>query len=130
MMAFAGVPAGHVAFVEFWVDIVDDELEPEYLGIYTMVERVDSKFVSNRFGRDQGIGNLYKADGFFEQGAADLAYYGESIEDYPKPRGVVAYGLQTNLDDPDYSGIINLCRVIDGVEYASTDDFSSALEEA
>ncbi len=129
MMAFAGVPAGHASFVEFWVDIVDDELEPEYLGIYTMVERVDSKFVSNRFDRDQGVGNLYKADGYFEQGAADLAYYGESIEGYPMPRGEVAYGLQTNLDTPDYSGIINLCRVIDGVEYASTDDFASALEE-
>jgi len=26
----------------------------------------------------------------------------------------VAYGLQTNLEHPDYRGIINLCHVVDG----------------
>lgn len=129
LMQFAGVPAGHTAFVEFWVDITDDNQDAEYWGVYTMVERVDSKFVRNRFGRDAGTGNLYKADAWFEQGAADLAYYGEDINNYPMPRGEVAYGLQTNLDDPDYSDIINLCYVIDGAAYASEAAFTAALEE-
>ncbi|MCD4673286.1 MAG: CotH kinase family protein [Anaerolineaceae bacterium] len=130
IMQFAGVPAGHTAFVEFWIDITDDDKETEYWGVYTMVERVDSKFVGNRFGRDNGIGNLYKADAWFEEGAADLAYYGEDINNYPMPRGEVAYGLQTNLDDLDYSGIINLCKVIDGVDYESEAAFTAALEKA
>ncbi|MBN1304106.1 MAG: CotH kinase family protein [Anaerolineales bacterium] len=129
LMQFAGVPAGHTAYVEFWIDIVDDDQQPTYLGVYTMVERVDSKHVGNRFGRDSGIGNLYKADAWFEEGAADLAYYGEDIADYPRPRGEVAYGLQTNLDHPDYSDIINLCYVIDGAAYQSEAEFTQALEQ-
>jgi len=129
MSTFAGVPAGHTAYVEFWIDIKDDNNPSEYWGVYTMVERVDAKYVRNRFGNDNGTGNLYKADAWFEQGAADLVYYGENIEDYPKPRGEVAYGLQTNLDNPDYSDIINLCYVIDGVEYASEAEFTQALKK-
>lgn len=129
MMAFAGVPAGNAAYVEFWIDIIDDGQPAEYWGIYTMVERVDAKFVANRFGRAQGIGNLYKADAFFEEGAADLAYYGPEILDYPMPRGEIAYGLQTNLENPDYSDIISLCHVIDGIDYRTPDDFAAALDE-
>lgn len=130
MMAFAGVPAGHAAYVELWIDIVDDAEPAEYWGVYTMVERVDSKFVANRFGRDQGTGNLYKADATPDEGAADLAYYGPEIDDYPKPRRSVAYGLQTNLAQPDYGDIIRLCCVIDGVEYATPEGFAAALEGA
>jgi spore coat protein H len=129
MMDFAGVPAGHTAYVEMWIDIVDDDQPSQYWGIYTMVERVDSKFVANRFGSDNGIGNLYKADAWFDGGGADLAYYGEDIENYPKPRGEVAYGLQTNMEEPDYSDIIYLCYIIDGVDYASPDEFAVALEQ-
>ncbi len=130
MMAFAGVPAGHAAYVELWIDIVDDGEPAEYWGIYTMVERVDAKFVANRFGKDQGTGNLYKAAATPDEGSADLAYYGPDIEEYPKPRGAVAYGLQTNLDNPDYGDIIQLCYVIDGVEYATPEQFAGALEGA
>ncbi len=127
MMAFAGVPAGRTAFVEIWIDIVDDDLPAEYWGVYTMVERIDSKFVGNRLGRASGIGNLYKADAWSE-GAADLAYYGEDIAAYPRPRGEMAYHLQTNLDAPDYSDIIHLCKVIDGVDYDTPEAFATALE--
>jgi len=129
MMQFAGVPAGFTSYVEFWIDIIDDDKPSMYWGVYTMVERVDSKHVGNRFGRDNGIGNLYKADAWFEEGAADLAYYGENIENYPKPRGEVAYGLQTNLAEADYSDIIKLCYVIDGAEYETEADFTRALEK-
>lgn len=129
MMTFAGVPAGFTAYVEIWIDIVDDNQPAEYWGVYTMVERVDGKFARNRFGEDNGVGNLFKADAMGQEGGADLAYYGNSIEDYPKPRGEVAYGLQTNLDNPDYSDIIHLCYIIDGVQYASPEEYSAALEQ-
>jgi spore coat protein H len=129
MMRFAGLPSSHVAYVELYIDIVEDGKPPIYWGIYSMVERLDRKYLSNNFGRDSRHGNLYKADAWFEQGAADLAYYGEDIEGYPKPRGEVAYGLQTNLENPDYSDIIQLCYVIDGAEYESPEDFAMALEE-
>jgi spore coat protein H len=129
MMRFAGVPSSHVAYVELYIDISDDDQPPIYWGIYSMVERLDRKYLANHFSQDSQDGNLYKADAWFEQGAADLAYYGEDIEDYPKPRGEVAYGLQTNREDPDYSDIIHLCYVIDGVKYESAEDFATALEQ-
>ncbi|MBM3121653.1 MAG: hypothetical protein FJZ97_05650, partial [Chloroflexi bacterium] len=128
MMAFAGVPAGHAAYVALSVDVIDDEQPPHYLGIYLFVERVDAKFVDNRFPRTQDIGNLYKADAWFEQGAADLAYYGEDILNYPRPRGELAYHLQTNLEEPDYSRLIELTRVVDGADYSTADEFAAALE--
>lgn len=128
MARFAGVPASHVTFVELWIDVEDDDRPASYWGVYTMVERLDRKYVANRFGQANDGGNLYKADAWFEQGAADLAYYGEDIEDYPKPRGEVAYGLQTNREDPDYSDIIHLAYVIDGVEYPDPEAFAEALE--
>jgi spore coat protein H len=129
MMRFAGLPSSHVAYVELYIDIEGDGEPPIYWGIYSMVERLDRKYLSNNFGRDSRDGNLYKADAWFEQGAADLAYYGEDIEDYPKPRGEVAYGLQTNLENPNYSDIIQLCYVIDGIEYKTPEDFAVALEK-
>lgn len=128
MMHFAGVPAGHICFVEIWIDIIDDAQPPAFWGVYSMIERVDRKFLSNRFGRDSKDGNLYKAS-HAQRGPMDLAYYGDSIEDYPTQNGQYAYGKENNLEQPDYSDIVNLCYVIDGVEYATPEDFAIALEE-
>lgn len=130
MMQFAGVPGGFTAYVELWIDIVDDELPADFVGVYTMVERPDRKYLANRFGRENDSGNLYKADAWFEEGAADLAYYGENIADYPMPRGELAYALM--YKDPaqaDYADIIHLCYIIDGVDYESPQDFAIALEQ-
>ena len=130
MMRFAGVNAGHTAYVEFWVDLMDDEKPADFLGVYTMVERPDTKYLANRFGRENDQGNLYKADAWFDEGAADLAYYGENINDYPMPRGELAYALMyKDQEEMDYSDIINLCYTIDGVVYDSPNEFASALEE-
>ena len=129
MMQFAGVPGGFTAYVELWVDITDDAKPADFIGVYTMVERPDGKYLGNRFGRENDTGNLYKADAWFEEGAADLAYYGENIENYPKPRGELAYALMyKDPSEADYSDIINLCYVIDGVEYETPEDFATSLE--
>ena len=128
MMQFAGVAASHTAFVELWINISDDDLPSNFIGVYTMVERPDKKYLANRFGRENDTGNLYKADAWFEEGAADLAYYGEDINDYPMPRGELAYRLMYK-EDGDYADIINLCYTIDGVTYDSSEEFASALEE-
>ena len=130
MMRFAGVNAGFTAYTEVWVDIVDDAQPADFLGVYTLVERPDTKYLANRFGPANDRGNLYKADAWFEEGAADLAYYGEDIADYPHPRGELAYALM--YKDPaqaDFQDIINLCYVIDGVEYGTPEEFAAALEE-
>lgn len=129
MMAFAGRPASHVTWARVYIDIADDGQPPAYWGVYSMVERVDRKFLANRYTREDAHGNLYKADAWFEEGGADLAYYGPDIADYPHPRGELAYGLRTNLEDSDYQRIIALTYAIDGTEYSSEDEFTTALEQ-
>ena len=130
MARFAGVPAAHVAFVEVWIDITDDELPIEFWGVYALVERPDRKFLANRFGPQYRDGNLYKADAWFEEGAADFAYYGEDINNYPMPRGRIAYRKMTNEEAADYRDVIALAYILDKQEFDTTDQFMETLEGA
>jgi spore coat protein H len=127
-MQFAGVPSSFVCYVELWIDLTDDDQPALFWGVYTMVERVDNKFLTNRFGRDTEGGNLYKAS-HAERGPMDLIYHGPNIADYPTQNSLYAYGKETNEVQADYSDIIRLMYVIDGVEYASPEDFATALEK-
>jgi len=127
MMQFAGLPASFTCYVELWFDITDDGMPPEFWGIYTMIERVDRKFLANRFGQDTKDGNLYKAS-HAQRGPMDLVYYGESIDDFPTQNGQFAYGKMTNEEEGDYSDIVNLTRAIDGQVYATPESFADALE--
>ena len=128
LMQFAGAPASHVCFVELWIDISDDGQAPFFWGVYSMVERVDKKYISNRFGRDAADGNLYKAS-HAQRGPMDLVYYGETIEAYPTQNGLYAYGKTNNEEQADYSDIIELSRVISETSYATDEEFINALEE-
>jgi spore coat protein H len=127
MLAFAGVPASHVSFVELWIDFLDDSQPPEFWGVYTMIERVDLKFLASRFGNDNRHGNLYKAS-HAQRGPMDLIYYGPSITDYPTQNGQYAYGKMTNEEENDYSDVVNLAYVIDGATYQTEEEFAQALE--
>jgi len=128
LMQFAGIPASHVTFVELWIDVTDDQSPSQFWGVYTMIERVDRKFLSSRFSTDARDGNLYKAS-HAQRGPMDLVYYGETIDLYPTVNGSVAYGKENNEEEGDYSDIIELCRVVDGIDYASPEAFAGALEE-
>ena len=128
MMEFAGLPASHVAYVELWIDITDDDQPAIYWGVYTLVERVDNKYLGNRFGQDSKGGNLYKAS-HAQRGPMDLRYYGDRIEDFPIQNGQYAYGKMNNEEEADYGDIVELCRVIDGTGYTSDQEFMHALEE-
>jgi PKD repeat protein len=128
MMQFAGLPASFTSYVEIWFDISDDAQPAEFWGVYTMIERVDRKFLANRFGQDAKDGNLYKAS-HAQRGPMDLVYYGDSIDDFPHQNGQVAYGKMTNEEAADYSDIVELTRVIDGTNYKTPQEFADALEE-
>jgi spore coat protein H len=128
MMHFAGVPASFASFTELWIDFTDDGQPPIFWGVYTLVERVDKKFLANRFDPDFKSGNLYKANHALS-GPMDLIYYGPDIQDYPTQNGLYAYGKATNEEQADYSDIIALIYVIDGVGYETPDDFAAALEQ-
>jgi PKD repeat protein len=129
MMRFAGLPASHVAYVELWIDITDDAAPPLYWGVYALIERVDAKYLANRFGQESKSGNLYKAS-HAQRGPMDLVYYGDRIEDYPTQNGQYAYGKMNNEEAADYSDIVALCRVIDGTSYADEDEYVQTLEAA
>lgn len=128
MMQFAGLPASFVSYVELWIDITDDGQPSEYWGVYTMVERVDQKFVGNRFGRDAKGGNLYKAS-HAQFGPMDLIYYGPDITNYPFQNGGYAYSKVNNGEAADYSDVIRLMYVIDGVSYDTPEEWAAAAEE-
>ena len=127
LMRFAGVPASHACYVEFWIDFTDDSEPPSFWGVYTLIERVDNKFVANRFGQDSKDGNLYKAS-LAQRGPMDLVYHGDRIEDYPSQNGLYNIGKVSNEEGGDYSDIISFIRLIDGVTYETPDDFALALE--
>jgi hypothetical protein len=116
-----------VAFVELWIDIVDDASPPTFWGVYSMVERVDNKYLANRFGPDSVGGNLYKAS-HAQRGPMDLVYHGEEITGYPMQNGQYAYGKVNNEAAADYNDIITLCRILDSTAYASEEEFVQALE--
>jgi spore coat protein H len=127
MMYAAGLPASHVAYVEMWIDFTDDSSPPVYWGVYSLVERVDQKYIGNRFGAESKGGNLYKAS-HAQRGPMDLIYYGDKIEDYPMQNGQYAYGKMSNEEQADYSDIVNLCKVLDGTTYTSDTEFIRAFE--
>jgi spore coat protein H len=127
MMEFSGLPASHVSFVELWIDIRDDTQDPIFWGVYAMVERVDNKYIGNRFTKDAKGGNLYKAS-HAQRGPMDLIYYGDTIEEYPIQNGQYAYGKMNNEDEADYSDIVELCRTINGTVNQSEADYIQTLE--
>jgi spore coat protein H len=127
LLAFAGVPSSHVCFVEVWVDIEDDGADARYWGVYTLVERVDRRFIGNRFGQAGTGGTLYKTN-HYRRGAGDLVYYGPTIDYYPQPHGVPLYDLRTDDAPADYADLIQFLWVLDGQTYASPEAWADAVE--
>jgi len=128
LMHFAGVPASHVCFVEIWIDFTDDANPPIFWGVYVMIERVDNKFVGNRFGQESKGGNLYKAS-LAQRGPMDLVYRGDNIENYRAQGDLYNIGKVNNEELADYSDILDFIKLIDGVTYDTPDDFAYALEQ-
>ena len=50
----AGVPAPRTAFAEVTLT-VPGKYDKEYLGLFTVVENVDKRFLADRFGTDKGL---------------------------------------------------------------------------
>jgi hypothetical protein len=59
----------------------------------------------------------------------DLIYYGPDITDYPFQNGGYAYSKVNNEKEADYSDVIRLMYVIDGVSYDTPEDWAAAVEE-
>jgi CotH kinase protein len=114
LFATAGVPASRHTYAKFG-------LNATYMGLFSVVEQVDRRFLKDRFG-DNDEGNLYKAAcgvlgcATLERrvgadGSDDGRQY---IADDP---GDQTYRLLTNEDDPaanTYDDLARLVRTIDG----------------
>ena len=108
LMREAGVPAPRHSFVRARCNQGAE-------GVYTLIEQVDKKFLSDRFGEKSG--NLYKG----ERGAS-LLYSGDDASLYPDS----VYELKTNEDENDRSDLIAFTKVLNQTD---TDELNSALNE-
>src|SRR5262249_51647080 len=73
----AGVPAPRTAFARVYLT-VPGQYDKKYLGMYTIVEQVDERFLQNHFASKDGL--LLKPERI---GA--MPYYGEDWDKYAKP---------------------------------------------
>jgi hypothetical protein len=128
LLEFAGVPASHVCFVEVWVDIQNDDKSAAFWGLYTLVERVDMKYIGNRLGQNSTGGTLYKTN-HYRRGAGDLVYYGPSLDYYPQPQGLPLYDLRSDDAPSDYADLIQFLWTLDGQTYASPESWAKAVEK-
>jgi spore coat protein H len=77
LFRWAGVPAGRTSFARVSLSVAG-EYDKKYLGLYTLVEQVDERFLRNHFGSDDGL--LLKP-----QMVRGLPYLGENWQSYIKP---------------------------------------------
>ena len=122
-----GVPVAQTAFAGV-------EVDDTYLGVYTMVQPIDKRFLKAHYGTADGMddGNLYKCSRT-EDTHCRLQWRGPNREDYITtdcPQGYEECGLllKTNEDDPtlnDYSDLINLLDVVNNTTDA---EFAAQIE--
>lgn len=96
-----GLLTRRAAFVRVFIN-------DEYRGLYTNIEEPDDEWIEDLFESDKG--NLYKCTY-----PANLVYHGDDQDYYknifndPTTR---AYDLKTNEEEDDYSGLVDLIRLI------------------
>jgi hypothetical protein len=127
LFAGAGVPAPRHTYAKL-------ALNATYMGLFSVIEQVDKRFLKDRFG-DRDDGNLYKA-ACGQLGCATLERrVGSDGSDgghqYIAPdAGDQTYRLTTNEDDPaanSYDDLARFIRVIDGAGLPGGEDrFDSA----
>ncbi|MER5890627.1 CotH kinase family protein [Streptomyces sp. NPDC001941] len=121
----AGVPAARHTYATF-------SLDDRYMGLFSVIEQVDKKFLRDHFGRNDR-GNLYKAY-CGDVGCATLEHRADADgrdagRQYYSPGSAVddrTYRLKTNEDDPaanTYDDLAVLVRAVNGLDCAG--DFAS-----
>jgi putative membrane-bound dehydrogenase-like protein len=107
-----GVPAPRTAFAEVTLT-VPGKYDKEYLGLYTVVEGVDKRFLEDRFGADKGL--LMRP---FQ--VRSLDHLGDNWERY---RG--RYRPQSEPTKEETKRVIELARL---VNQASEEEFSKQID--
>ncbi|TGB12121.1 CotH kinase family protein [Streptomyces sp. MZ04] len=120
----AGIPAAQHTYATF-------SLNDRYMGLYSVIEQVDKKFLKDHFGKNSA-GNLYKAY-CGDVGCATLEHRtgtggGDDGRQYFTAGSVDddrTYRLKTNEDDPaanTYDDLATLIRAVNGVQLPGGDD--------
>ena len=108
-----GLPASREVHTRMFVN-------DEYVGLYTIVESVDKKFLKRNFGEDDGY--LYKYD--FEAG--DLAYNFEYIGPNPSLYSPKPFQPETHETDPRPQPIVDMIQTLN---QSSDGDFLGAMAQ-
>jgi spore coat protein CotH len=99
LFARVGLPAPRQAHVRLYVN-------GEYAGLYSVVEAVDTRFLSDRFGQDGG--HLYE----YEYDAGDAPYRFEDRGPHPSAYSPRPFKPVTHEIDPDARPIADMVRAI------------------
>jgi hypothetical protein len=111
LFAEAGLPAPQTRFAEVSVQVGGDP--PELLGLYTLVEQVDRKFLKQHLGSTSGL--LLKPEGI-----KGIPWFGTEIYRYEQP-----YNAKWRGTDRQWERVIEFARVVnqaDDREFEATID--------
>jgi spore coat protein H len=95
----AGVPASRTAYALVYLTL-DGQQERKLLGLYTLVEEVDKRFLESRFGTDKGL--LLKPENAF-----NLPFKGEDFKKYEE-----VYRPKTEPTPQTSQALIEFLRLI------------------
>ena len=108
----AGVPAPRYSFAEVYLT-VPGQYENTYVGLYTIVENLDSSFTRDYFGTKKGV--------MFKPVASRLLeYISDNWEDY-----AAAYDPKMPVMDEESAHLIDFCRLVSN---ADDDTFAKQVE--
>ena len=105
LMQRAGIPASHATFANLYLTI--DNGERQHLGLFVIVEQVDSVLLQDRFGNSDGL--LVKGEI-----NDDLEYRGDDWESYAHD-----HELKSNSDDTDTAKLIEFVKFVHQASDAS-----------
>lgn len=129
VFAAMGVPVARAAYANVTVDDV-------YLGVYTMNQQVDSRFLRQHFGEENNAhkGNLYKcvpneSDTCtlgWKGGDPSTYHHAHSCNEGYEECGIV---LKTNQDDPLQNDYSDLVQFLDVLNNTADQNFADAIEQ-
>tara|TARA_R110002096_G_scaffold434832_1_gene658078 strand:- start:65744 stop:67348 length:1605 start_codon:yes stop_codon:yes gene_type:complete len=129
VFAAMGVPVARAAFANVTVD-------EQYLGVYTMNQQVDSRFLRQHFGEESDAfkGNLYKCVPnesdtctlTWKGGDPSTYHHTHSCNEGYEECGIV---LKTNQDDPLKNDYQDLVQFLDILNNTPDQDFADAIEQ-
>ena len=107
-----GIPAPHAVYAKLYLT-VERKYNQEYLGLYTMIEQVNKRFLTDRFGNGGGL--LVKPDGI-----PDLADLGANWKMYER-----YYELKSSKKTSDTARLIQFIKFLND---ADNNQFAQEVE--